>query len=566
MNMPTSTFHRRAAALLLAVAAFTALAPTPRAAAGGFYFTDRGTRPAGRGFAFVAGADDPQAIIYNPAGLAYSGQQLMLDVSLTWFRGTYTRVDSGGTLLPTIDLGTVPLPIPGLAFSQPLGDDFTLGLGLTAPNALLGDYPNGIRGDGSPCDPDDDPTCGAAPQRYSLYSLNGTAIVQLDAALAWRPHPRISIGAGIGFVLGNFHAEVALSACDNAICAQRENPDFDARVSMSLENFWDVAPHVGVIVDLGRVRLGASARFYPRGIQGTAKLQVRLPPDPFFEGAAIDGDRARVQIKMPMILRLGAEVRPTDEVRIEGAFVYEGWSRQERVAISPQGVTLTNVTAIGDYAVGDIGILRDMNNTFSFRLGGEAFLLDGLLTLRAGLSFDTSSFPDRTLTPMTIDTQKAILGLGASVNVSDNLSLDIAYAHVFMQNRTVTNSEVRQANGIRPPLDGADAVYIGNGRYRWSADIFAVGLRYRFDGRTGSGTLASDASAAEPDTSPDEGDPSASEESADDSAPERGTSPDAAAESGDDDSDGTSEPSDASEVPPENAAPAPTGQPSWSTQ
>lgn len=449
--------------------------------AGGFYFQDRGTRPAGRGFAFVAGADDPQALHYNPAGLAYSGQQLLLDVSFTWFRGEYTRVDSGGNTLPTIDLSTIPLPIPGLAYSHPLNDELTLGVGLLVPNALLGDYPDGVTADGSPCNPDEDSTCQAAPQRYSLYSLAGTALVQLDMALAWRPHPRISIGAGLGVLLGNFHAEVGLSACDNAICAQRENPDFDARASMSLERFWDLAPHVGVILDFEKLRLGASLRFYPRGIQGTADLRVRLPADPFFEGASVEGDKARVNIELPVIFRVGAEVRPVPTLRLEAAFVWERWSRQEEISIRPTNVTLTDVTAIGDYAVGALSILRDMNDTISLRMGGELSVLDGRMDLRAGLAFESSGFDDRTLTPMTIDTRKVTLGLGGSIQVVPGFYLDATYAHVFLQNRNVTNSAVQQPNGIRPPISGADAVYIGNGRYEWSADMFAVGLRYQFD-------------------------------------------------------------------------------------
>lgn len=454
------------------------------AAAGGFFFTGRGTRPAGRGFAFVAGADDPQALHYNPAGLAYSGQQFLLDLSLTWFRGSYARVDSGGNTLPTVDLHTIPLPIPGIAYSHPLNDEFTLGVGLMVPNALLGDYPNGARADGSACDPEspDNTDCGPAPQRYSAYTLSGTALVQLEMALAWRPHPRISVGAGLGILLGNFAAEVALSACDNAICAQPEDPDYDARVQMTLERFWDLVPNLGVIVDLDMVRLGASFRFYPRGIQGTANLRVRLPAATFFEGAEVDGDNAEVDIPLPMILRLGAEVRPIDTLRVEAALVWERWSKQQEIGISPTDITLTNVTAIGDYAVGDVGILRDMNNTVSLRLGGELSILDGRLDLRAGFSFETSGFDDRTLTAMTIDTRKTVLGVGGSLRVGDSLLLDVAYAHVFMQNRNVSNSEVAQANGIRPNITGADAVFIGNGRYRWSADIFAVGLRYQFGG------------------------------------------------------------------------------------
>ena len=45
----------------------------------------------GRAGAFVAGADDLNAIYYNPAGLVDAGNQLMLDASLMFFQSAFTR-------------------------------------------------------------------------------------------------------------------------------------------------------------------------------------------------------------------------------------------------------------------------------------------------------------------------------------------------------------------------------------------------------------------------------------------------------------------------------------------
>ena len=59
-----------------------------------------------------------------------------------------------------------------------------------------------------------------------------------------------------------------------------------------------------------------------------------------------------MNIELPVIFRVGAEVRLLDSLRLEGAFVWERWSRQEEISIQPIDVTLTDVTAIGDYAVG----------------------------------------------------------------------------------------------------------------------------------------------------------------------------------------------------------------------
>ncbi|MEM9195941.1 MAG: aromatic hydrocarbon degradation protein, partial [Myxococcota bacterium] len=54
-----------------------ALSPASTALGGGFYLAPRGTGPLARGGAFVAGANDPHAIWYNPAGISYSGNQIL---------------------------------------------------------------------------------------------------------------------------------------------------------------------------------------------------------------------------------------------------------------------------------------------------------------------------------------------------------------------------------------------------------------------------------------------------------------------------------------------------------
>src|SRR5690606_1470373 len=114
--------HRRSArvalqrSLILAalLSVLGALAPR-RAAAGGFYLADRGVRPLGRGGAFVAGADDPHALWYNPAGLAWSGDQLLIDASLSLFEVSFTRIDGGGNALPTVTGHHAYAPIPTVA-------------------------------------------------------------------------------------------------------------------------------------------------------------------------------------------------------------------------------------------------------------------------------------------------------------------------------------------------------------------------------------------------------------------------------------------------------------------
>ena len=70
------------------------------AQAGGMFLGTHGARPTARGGAFVAGADDLNAIYYNPAGVVLShpdsdGWSILFDAGLVLQHVAYTRNDAG---------------------------------------------------------------------------------------------------------------------------------------------------------------------------------------------------------------------------------------------------------------------------------------------------------------------------------------------------------------------------------------------------------------------------------------------------------------------------------------
>lgn len=447
------------------------LLPSLRASAGGLYFLDRGTRPLGRGFALVAGADDPSALWYNPAGIAFSGRQLLLDATYVHLDAEYQRIDSGGNELPGVRASTVPLPIPTFAYTDDFGlEKFSFGFGVLAPNALLLRWPESVDGNG---------TAAPSPQRYSLLSLEGTVLAHVMAAVAYRPTPRLSIALAPQLVVGSFQTRLALSACDGVICAQPENPDYDAVSEVRL--FPAVAPALGagLLYDAGLVRFGLSTQI-PFTLGGTAQLRVRVPSAALFDGATVEGDRAHTAIRFPWILRGGIEARPFEELRAEVAVVYERWSRQQEIVVTPENVWLRGLI-IDDYEIGRVRIPRRMKDVFSVRVGGSYALAQGKLVLSTGVAWESSSFDDAYLSALTLDSDKVMLGFGVSGRVTDALWLDASYGHFFLTDRNVRSSRVPQQNAIRPALPEERSVYVGNGDYRMAAHMFGVGMRVLFD-------------------------------------------------------------------------------------
>lgn len=466
------------------IVALLLLALPQRASAGGFFLFDRGTRATGRGNAFVAGADDPAALFYNPAGLVYSGRHLSMDASLPMLRASYTRIDGGGETLPEIDASHVPLPIPTLAYTEDFGlRRATFGLGIWAPNAVLLDWPDHVTVD------DQD---GPAPQRYSLLDMRGTLLTTIGLGAGVRLSKNFSLGLTAMLVTGSFGTRTTLSACDGVVCASPEDPDYDVVAQIEVPFFAAPTASIGLIGDFDVIRIGSSFDL-PYTIRGDANLGVLLPPSPLFDGAYIEGQGSvdpdtghrratgSLRVPFPWIFRAGVEVRPTPKLRIETAFVMEGWSRQDSITLRTRETYIRDVVAIGDYEVGDNVIVRGMRNTYSVRLGAEIDVAPALV-LRAGVQYETGAFPDAYLTALTIDSNKVIASIGGAVRIGEHFMLEGAFAYSVMRDVAVRDSAVPQLNPIRPV--GNDPVYIGNGDYRMDAFLLSGGLRYQFHGPT----------------------------------------------------------------------------------
>jgi long-chain fatty acid transport protein len=468
MNKPITILARLFVALVL-------LVPCARVHAGGLYLFERGARALGRGGAFIAAPDDPSALWYNPAGLAESKRQLVTDAVLPILLADFERRYPDGSYAPALKARQTPIPIPTLAVSHDLGlEDFTFGAGIFAPNTVLLNWERSVNG-GEP-----------SPARYSLIGLKGSVLANLAVGFAYHGLKVISFGADIQGVGGMFRAKTALSACDGAICTFPEQKSFDAYATATALPAIGLTGVFGVTINLDALRLGASVML-PYTLRGSGKLDLTLPTDVVFSEAKLRGDEASISIDFPTIVRVGSEIRPLPYLRMEGAFVWEQWSRQKSIDLEFKDVTIENVTGIGDYEVGPVSLKRAMNNTWSLRGGFELtvpkkwMVVDIDIQLRGGLAYETSAFSSKTLSPLTIDADKTILSGGLTIGFAKWLRFDTVAGWIFMKNEDVRDSEITQPQAIRP-ANPALASVIGNGRYNHEAFFLGGGFRVLTDG------------------------------------------------------------------------------------
>lgn len=456
----------------------------------GLYFSERGVRPLGRGGAFVAGADDLHSIWYNPAGLADAGNSFLLDLAWLNYDASFTResvvTDAGGTRgtfkYPTVDGSTPVLPIPTIGFTKAWGANFsstwkpgeevwTLGVAAFAPYTAITSWPELVNGMPS-------------PSRYSLVTLDGSALLGVGVYMAYKPIEQLRFGLGVDALAGTFASRVMFSASPaDRLLAAPEDPSYDTLSQLTVGPIF--APSVGMgttIVPSKFVRFGVMGHF-PYVVSAPARVKTRLPTAPEFDNAQQVGDGAHVEFWLPAVFRIGAEVRPLEQLRIEAAYAMEFWSAHDKIEVTPTSLTLVGVTGFpSPFPVGKITIPRGFTNASSFKVGGEYRVpfKTWSLDVRLGFNFDQSGVGKGYLSPLTVDVDKVTISGGVGIHVGAKWRFDAVYARVVGFDTTVDPNDakiprINPVHGYPTPVEA-----INGGKYSAGANVLGVGLQYKF--------------------------------------------------------------------------------------
>lgn len=456
--------------------------------AGGFEFPDNGTEALGRGAAFTAKADNPTALQYNLGGLAKQrGTKLLFDSNLVFNSFEFTRagtypdspndVPYGGMPFPKVSNsgGVFYAPFLGLTTDFNRFNRWTFAFGIFGPssagNRNWGAVVHTAAGD------------IPAPQRYDIVKAN-LLIAFPTLAASVRATRWLDVGVALHLAVAIFDLSnvsfTDLGTGPNSTCHTTESANCDSTTRIRTNGFTASAAlgamfHPARFIDVGFNLRGP----FNVDTSGT----VDATPPAAASNLSIPQDKASFHSHLPWVLRLGARYKflgvdnfEHGDIELDGT--YEAWGAAEGVG------SQVNIPNLGPFSDINPVITHHYHDTFSIRLGGayNIRLPAGVLALRLGGYYDSSA-TDPKDTRVDFDTMAKIgatagLGYGAR-----GVTINVAYAFIYMADRNVTNGDIQSINGVggtTMTTNGMTPV-VNNGLYHSQTQIVSIGLQIAWD-------------------------------------------------------------------------------------
>jgi long-chain fatty acid transport protein len=392
----------------------------------GFAMVQQGTAAMAQGNAFVAEADDPSAIYYNPAGLnqlkrpqAYLGT--VLNLPDREFHG------SNGTFAVTrprfYETGSIYLVYPA-------NEHVALGLGYFTPFGLGTDWPASWAG-----------RYITTYSRLKTYNLNPVISLKLIK--------NFTIAGGADFLWSDVRLRRNLPFSQT----------IDAKSDLSGSGR-GIGVNFGALYEpLEGVKIGVSYRSQIF-VHHDGTLQLSIPGKVFFP-RNIDGS---ANLTFPPSLTFGACVNRFKPFTFDVDATWTGWSTYSNLVLM-----LDKFIPVSGYPAGSILYKKNWHDAWALRFGAN-WQVNDRLKVRAGYTFDMTPVPSSTFEPQVPDSNRHIFALGGDLKYK-RLTLGIAYNLILNDPRHKDNSFT--VNGIPLP-------YAAQASGRYNSVTHSLGLSSSF--------------------------------------------------------------------------------------
>jgi long-chain fatty acid transport protein len=420
------------------------------AMAAGFRLPEAGAKAMGMGFSFVAQADDPSAIYFNPAGIVQlEGQNVMVGATYIRENGakfTGTTPLTFNTFLGPFETRTetqkdLDFFVPNAYWTRKHSKNLAYGVGIFVPFGLGQEYEN---------------------RQTSIFRNQVTKVeimtFVVNPTIAWRFNDVIAVGVGFDFMYGS--AELEQTGVITTPAAPQLNLfelDLDGDGYAYGWNF-------GFLVTPSENwKFGAAFRSQFNLKIEDADVDVSningavIPP-----GGVPTSTEADTTLKLPATLALGlAHVR--DRLTLEVGVDWTFWSRFQEVFIDIRDNTPFLPDSLRE---------QDWKDVIAVRLGGEYRVTDQF-AVRLGFYYDESPVPAETMSPLLPDADRYHYTAGAGYKLR-NWTFDLSYMYVDKDDRSENNQTPN--NTPAPTSIGAGF----NGEWTGDAHLVAFDVGYKF--------------------------------------------------------------------------------------
>jgi hypothetical protein len=175
---------------------------------------------------------------------------------------------------------------------------------------------------------------------------------------------------------------------------------------------------------------------------GEADFTVPVPAFAAATGAFQDTGASTV-LDLPDSVSVSAYHQLDDRFAVLGDITWTHWSRFDQI-----------VVRFDNPRQPDLVTPQDWEDAFRYALGVR-YHAEGPATLRVGAAYDETPVPDpRLRSPRIPDQDRVWLTFGASYRYSEAIALDFAYAHLFIDDARVENTEVITGHVLNGDFDG----------------------------------------------------------------------------------------------------------------
>lgn len=426
-----------------------------QATAGGFMIVEQSVHEVGRAIAGAsAAADNLGTLFFNPAGITrLEGTQgaaaLHVIMPSAEFQGTRTSALSAPAsgLGETDELGLAP----NLYLVTDLNADLKFGLGINAPFGLVTDYDPGWVG------------------RYHAIKSD-LKTINLNPTLGYRASDRLSLGFGISAVYSDVEltnaldsvlvctglgggSPAAFAACSAGLGTTAGSGAADGLARLE-GNDWGFGFNLGLlyqVTDATRVGFAYRSRV-EQTLTGTATSTFTLPG----MGSVTSVRFIEADLTLPDSASIGIHHQLDAQWTVLADVAWNNWSEFDE---------LRATNSIDGSVV--LAQPEEWEDAWRYSLGLE-YRPGSAWTFRGGVAFDETPIPSPELrTPRIPGEDRTWVAFGASYAASDNLSIDVAYAHLFVDDARINNTD-------------ASFGYTLTGDYENSVDIVSAQVSYRF--------------------------------------------------------------------------------------